>query len=92
MLKKYSYWETTDGSEGSLMEGEVPHPQAFEPDAKIIWFYTIQAETFEEAHAIHNLRRGFSPYYPMGEPIECTNCENYFYLGSGECFCGHRSV
>ncbi len=91
MLKKYSYWETVDGYEGALHEGEDCHPQAFEPGVDVIRLYVIEAETPEEACAVHYLRRGFSPYFPMGEPIKCPNCSNHFYEGSGQCYCGYHS-
>lgn len=92
-MRKFSYWRFKDGSQDVLHEGEsIPtffngDPQFSEEEADKI--YCISAETPEEAYAIHNLRRGFSPYYPMGKPIECPQCSNYFYRGSGQCFCGY---
>lgn len=92
MLKKYSYWETADGTEGAFYPGEEYQPQFFDDEADaVIRFYVIEAETMEEAQAIHYLRRGFAPYYPMGEPIKCPNCSNYYYRGSGQCYCGFDS-
>ncbi len=51
--------------------------------------YQIEAATFEEALAIHYLRMGYGPYQPGSEPLECPLCSNYYYLGSGKCFCGY---
>ncbi len=59
-------------------------------DAKIL--YRIEADTFEEALAIHHFRRGREPYYPEGKATLCPNgCGCYFYPeGSGDCaLCGH---
>lgn len=88
MLKKYSCWHAKDGSQTSFHPGEELHPWDSIEDFDLA--YIIQAETFEEAVAVHYLRMGWSPYKPMGQPIECPNCKNYFYLGSGECFCGYK--
>ena len=52
--------------------------------------YAIEADTYEEACAIHNLRQGWGVYKPMGEPQNCPKCNSWFYPeGSGECWqCG----
>ena len=53
--------------------------------------HTFFAETGEEASSIYNLRVGFGPYKPMGEPELCPKCNvSYYYpKGSGECpYCG----
>ncbi len=58
-----------------------------------VLLYKIEAETYEEARAIHNLRQGWEPYKPMGEAHLCPECEAYFYPeDSGECWkCGYRN-
>jgi len=57
-------------------------------DAKLLYF--IEADTWEEACAIHYLRAGFGPYKPVGAPEVCPNCGSWFYPeGSGQCWkCG----
>jgi hypothetical protein len=54
--------------------------------------YRFNASTYEEASAIHYLRQGFSSYHPHGEVEKCPQCsENFYPLGSGECWkCGHE--
>jgi len=61
------------------------------PDAQLAW--EIEAETWEEAMAIHHLRAGFEPYVPAGAPFACPSCGAWTYpAGSGECWkCGSRS-
>ncbi len=58
------------------------------PNAEFLW--SIEADTLEEASAIYNLRMGFEPYVPMGDPAQCPKCGAWFYPeGSGECWrCG----
>ena len=53
--------------------------------------YSIVAESWEEAQAIHHLRQGWAPYVPMGEAAPCPQCATPYYpWGSGDCWrCGH---
>lgn len=97
ILKKYAYWRFKNSLEESFFPVTdhdcVPRfangrPMFLLDEADLI--YVIKAETFEEALAVHYLRQGFQPYTPMGEPQQCLSCHNYFYLGSGECFCGFK--
>jgi hypothetical protein len=52
--------------------------------------YEFEADTPEEAHAIHNLRQGWEPYKPEGEPEKCPKCNAIYYPeSSGICWrCG----
>jgi hypothetical protein len=53
--------------------------------------FSIEADTYEEAMAACYLRRGFDPYKPVGNAVECpNNCGAHYYPeGSGECpICG----
>lgn len=52
--------------------------------------YSFEAATYEEAQALHNLRMGWGPYRPLGEPAPCPSCGAFYYPeGSGECWrCG----
>lgn len=49
--------------------------------------YRIEADTAEEANAVHNIKMGWGPYRPIGEAVSCpNNCGAMFYPeGSGEC-------
>ena len=96
-MLKIGFWKWKDGSQGQLSiypaEGEIPKfgsgkPMFCKNEADLV--YIIQAETWEEGMAIHNLREGYSPYKPGGKPHECPDCHNYYYpSGSGKCFCGY---
>lgn len=52
--------------------------------------YVLEADTWEEALSIHNLRMGWGPYNPMSDPEPCPKCGAWFYpKGSGQCWrCG----
>ena len=54
------------------------------------FLYVVEADTWEEASSIHNLRMGFGPYTPEGSPEPCPKCNAWFYpQGSGQCWrCG----
>jgi hypothetical protein len=49
--------------------------------------HIVEADTPEEAMAVHHIKMGWEPYVPMGEPKLCPRgCGSYFYPeGSGEC-------
>jgi hypothetical protein len=89
----FEAWEDADESI-TLMRAERVE------DAKVhglidpngIMLYQIQADTWEEASAIHALRMGWSPYRPEGEPMSCPKCSAIYYpMGSGECWrCAHK--
>lgn len=55
------------------------------PNAKLR--YRIEADTFEEALAIHHIKMGWSPFQPAGKAEPCPHsCGALFYPeGSGEC-------
>ncbi len=54
-------------------------------NAKLL--HTVEADTWEEAMAVHYQKMGWSPYSPEGEAESCpNNCGATFYPeGSGEC-------
>jgi hypothetical protein len=56
-----------------------------DPKSKLM--FRIQAETYEEALAVKNVKLGWSPYFPNGEPAFCPNgCGGVFYpAGFHEC-------
>jgi len=49
--------------------------------------HVIEAETWEEAMAVHHIKMGWEPYKPEGEAEECPNgCGSLYYpKGSGQC-------
>ena len=95
MLDKYISYIWNDKSESQLVKGDViPEYRDGTPMfsmSEVSIEHIIYAETPEEASAILNLRKGYSPYYPMGSPVKCpkSNCNSHFYLGSGKCNCGY---
>ena len=89
MLTRYEAWETEDGAaffNSAQIEAMRANP-AMRLTKKL---FEIEAATSEEASSIYNLRMGFGPYKPMGEPKPCPKCAAWFYpSGSGECWrCG----
>jgi hypothetical protein len=51
------------------------------------FLHRVEADTPEEAMAVHYIKMGWAPYLPMGEASECPRgCGAMFYPGgSGEC-------
>ena len=51
------------------------------------FLHVVEADTHEEAMAVHHIKMGWEPYKPMGEAALCPNgCGSYYYPdGSGEC-------
>ena len=88
----YQCWITPDGTNITFTTRE--NAQKLKEQGLIIreafLQYSIEAETFEEASAIHSLRQGWGAYKPIGEPKPCPKCDSWFYpQGSGECWkCG----
>ena len=93
MVKQiFECWVNRDKTEISLMSREEAQ-RNIETDGLTkadLLEYSIEADTWEEACAIHNLRQGWGGYNPMGEPEPCPKCGSWFYpQGSGECWqCG----
>ncbi len=92
MRKVYEAWAEEDGGSWSSIafgpiEGieEQRAKGLLDPHAKLR--YRIEADTFEEALAVHHIKMGWSPFQPAGEPKPCPNsCGGVFYPeGSGEC-------
>ena len=91
--KKYKYevWEdsTSITMTNTKEIEELKEKGLVEKDAKLI--HMFEAATGEEASSIYNLRMGFEPYKPLGNPVLCPNsCGAYYYpKGSGQCpYCG----
>src|SRR5271169_140756 len=92
MRKVYEAWAEGDGSNwksvsfGTTESIEEQRAKGLiDPNAKLR--YRVEADTFEEALAVHYIKMGWSPFQPAGEPTPCPNsCGAFFYPeGSGEC-------
>jgi hypothetical protein len=91
-MKSYSSWTGSDGKGRTLVEG-VERPRTLNGKHMIdteVLLWTIQAETWEEASAIHFLRIGHGGYQPHGDVKPCPKCSAMYYPeGSGDCWrCG----
>ncbi len=91
MKQRFEAWQVNDEQLSFASVESVAEQRAkglIGPDAKLL--YVIEADTWEEACAIHYLRAGFGPYKPEGPPNRCPNCGAWFYPeGSGQCWrCG----
>lgn len=89
MKRVFSAW----GVEGCglayrLAEGTA-RPQFSEDTPVLLW--SVEVGSFEEALAIRNLRNGWEPYTPIGEPSPCPVCAAIHYADdSGQCWrCDH---
>lgn len=88
-MTQYEAWECEDGV--ALFDSAQLDQMRANPNMKLTRkLYEFEAATGEEASAIHNLRMGFGPYTPIGEPAPCPRCSAWFYpAGSGQCWrCG----
>ena len=90
MVKQiYECWKTPDGTDITFTT--IENAEKFKKQGLIsedaFLEYSIEAQTAEEASAIHNLRQGWGAYNPMGEPKPCPKYNSWFYpQGSGECW------
>ena len=89
MKRVYSAWRNSDGSQLTLAPGEEPPRLANgEPDPGcdvVLW--RCEAGSYEEAMAIRNVRLGYVPYVPVGEPAPCPRCgAQYDPGGSAQCW------
>lgn len=82
MKKRFIAWsDSTDDGIGMTIE------ENFKPSATSTILYEIEADTWEEAQAVHHVKMGWGPYLPGGNPAPCPNdCGSIYYPeGSGEC-------
>lgn len=89
MKKVYEAWQGDAGRSTAFAPVESIQEQrangSLPEDARLL--YRVEADTWEEAMAVHYMKMGWGPYLPEGEPIECSRgCGAMFYPeGSGEC-------
>jgi hypothetical protein len=91
MKRTYEAWETEDGGNAFITSDRVEAEHKSTATRLISKLFEVEAYTPEEASAIYNLRMGWGPYKPMGDPAPCPNCGSWFYPGgSGDCWrCGN---
>ena len=95
MVKKiFECWITPDKTNITFTTSEnikqLKKQGLIQPEAYLQYY--IEANTVEEACAIHHLRQGWGADRLMGEPELCPQCNSWFYpQGSGECWqCGNE--
>lgn len=90
MKKVYEAWR----DEGDSTVTTFAPPEAVEQERaageisdKAVLLHRVEADTFEEAMAVHHIKMGWEPFMPMGEAKECPKgCGAMFYPeGSGQC-------
>jgi len=88
MPKTYEAW--IDEEEGVVTLGDLENVQWQRSKGLLKatrMLHRIEADTPEEAHAVHNIKMGWEPYVPIGKPAPCPRgCGGFYYPeGSGEC-------
>ena len=89
MERIFTAWQSSDGSQITLIAGEGPPVFAngeIQPDCDVM-LWRIAAGSWEEAATIRNLRLGWGPYVPSGKAAPCPDCgSSYYPEGSGQCW------
>jgi len=95
MNRVFTAWGDVDsGIASTLVEGEGPprfcNGDIIPDSGQLLW--RIEVGSAEEACAIRNLRNGWEPFAPIGEPQPCPNCGALHYpQDSGHCWrCEHK--
>ena len=90
--QRYEAWKSPDGKEISLAspQGILRLRESGLLPGDSTMLYAINAESPEEASAIHHLRMGWEPFKPLGDAAPCPSCGAMYYpKGSGWCWkCG----
>jgi len=83
----YQAWETNTGDVFFRKDHRAEIERIGEDRNLRRLLFEVVAETFEEAMSIYNLRMGYGPYVPSGQPSECPVCASWYYPeGSGQCW------
>ena len=94
-MKSYSSWSGVDGKPITLVEG-IDRPRTLNGEhikETEVLLWTIHAETWEEASAIHFLRMGDGDFRPHGESKPCPMCGAMYYpQGSRDCWRCQKKV
>jgi type IV secretory pathway TrbL component len=87
MRQVYEAWDDADGGISLTTAAEAVRQRgtgAISASARFL--HRIEADTFEEAAAVHAIKMGWGAYHPSGEPAPCPQCGRWYYPeGSGEC-------
>ncbi len=88
-MRKYEAWETEDGAT-FFLSADIEKIKSNPAEKLVEKLFDVEAATWEEAMSIYNLRMGFGPYIPEGDPENCPRCDSFYYpRGSGVCWkCG----
>lgn len=84
---KFEAWEDEEGVSFAKKESLQWQQENGLLGKNVKVLHTVEADTHEEAMAVHHIKMGWEPYKPEGEPQLCPNgCGSYYYpRGSGEC-------
>ena len=86
---RFEAWSTAEGDEVTVVPAEEATALSGERPlgAAPTLLYEIQAESWEEAMAVHHVRMGWEPYKPLGKAKACPRgCGALYYPdGSGWC-------
>lgn len=90
----YTGWAVPGSREADVVvQGEGPlrltNGERSRVNEVLLW--RIEVGSHEEAMAIRNIRNGWKPYVPLGEPAPCPKCDaTYYPEGSATCWnCDH---
>lgn len=90
MRRIYTAWTDVVGGEitGFFSGEERPRTGNDEPMPDCVFpVWRVKVGSHEEAMAIYNIRRGWGPYRPLGDPAPCPQCGAAYYPeGSAQCW------
>lgn len=87
MKCRFEAWADDEGITFATIEGIQWQKEHALLGKNLRLLHIVEADTPEEAMAVHHIKMGWEPYKPMGEAALCPNgCGSYYYPdGSGEC-------
>ena len=84
---KYQAWKDAESVTCATLKAFNYQKKTGLVDDHILILHIIEAETYEEAMAVHHIKMGWDPYIPAGNAVLCpNNCGSYFYP-EGSCTC-----
>jgi len=93
-IQSFEAWQDSDGETTFATASSITERRSKQLlSASAIHLYSVEANSWEEAMAIHHLRMGYAPYKPCGVPEPGLDCGALVYVdGSGQCWqCGRFS-
>jgi hypothetical protein len=87
MRRKYEAWADYDNLAFADANNIKEQKQRGLISKSATLLHVIEADTWEEACAVHHIKSGFEPYKPEGKSAKCpNNCGSIYYPnGSAEC-------